>query len=232
MDTYNRSPASLVGDHLAATPGQKLSAKEIGLALDRGDAGVRHFAQLLVSAGAISAEPDPAHRRNSHTCRLLFFRTPQQAASWRPDTYAKYVSNMERRAPSASARTSSPAKRRPEGPLRFGVWADGALMIDGLARKQLTVPPADTASLAQSLAALPEGALQALCDGPLRPSFSLCIGERDYPLNAQQTADLIAYIEQLPARTIRAAGFQGALAGGALKPGTDHRIHRLTDEES
>lgn len=203
MSTLNRLTIEL-GNLLAKAPGTSFSTNDAAGALGCHQTSVSAGSRQLSELGAINLEVKSGRRG------AAMLMTAAQAAAWteRPPVQLRQSKQVE------------PCK------LRFAVWSDGALAIEGLARKQLTLPADDTGRLAEALAALPEGAFEGLCNSPLKPVFTLSINGKDYALNAQQAADLVAYIEQLPARTLRVPRARiGAL------PGTDHRVHRIETEE-
>lgn len=231
MSSDVRTTVARLGDLLASKPGVSMSVAEAAVELKRHRTGVNDAIVALTRAGAIMSGLHPDDRRRS-----VISMTPEQAAAWSADAGEAIAAtwglglHVATGVAKAAVATSAGAQRRRSAPLRFAVWSDGGLVIDGLTRKQLTLPAADTGALAQTLATLPEGALQALSASPLRPAFALHVEGRDYPLDAQQTADLVAYIEDLPARTIKTLTNAGRFAG-VQAPGTDHRVHRLETAE-
>jgi DNA-binding MarR family transcriptional regulator len=223
VSTAARTTLGLVGDFLASLPaGQSVIVKNLAKHLERDRAGVTDAISKLVAAKAVSSKADPEDLR-----RTIAYMTADQQQAWKGDAGAAVAAvaglNLEVRASAAKAAeaTRQAAADRRDQQLRFGVWNDGALAIEGLARKQLTLPAEATGSLAATLASLPEGALQALFESPLKPVFTLQVEGRDYPLTTEQAAALVAYIEQLPSKALRVPLVPG------FKPGTDHRSHRI-----
>lgn len=222
-----RTTAGLVGDLLAATPDQSQPSVTLTEKTGRDRAGVDRALQALTKAGALQCVPDAAGPATPGRRRSTYFMTLAQATAWTKDAGATVAAaarislEVATVASKAAAATVKGAKDRQLVRLRFGVWSDGALAIEGLARTQLTLPADETRNLVGMLSSLPEGALQAMFESPLRPVFVLRVSERDYPLTAEQTGDLVAYIEQLPAKALRLPTLPG------FKAGTDHRVHRL-----
>lgn len=223
MVNASRTTAGLVGDFLAAKAGQRFTTKDLSGTLQRDRGGVVDAVAALKHRDALQTMTDPEDRR-----RTLAFMTADQAAAWMADGGATSAAGLILSAAPASAKTvpvaAGESARKPAG-LRFGVWNDGAIAVEGLARKQLTLPAADACALALLFASFPEGALQALCASPLKPSFSIHLDGRDYPLDAQQTGQLVDYIEQLPSRVMQPMKFPGGAPAAA--PGTDNRVHRI-----
>jgi hypothetical protein len=111
--------------------------------------------------------------------------------------------------------------------LNLGIWSDGSLSIEGLAAKAVRVSAHDVGVLSTLVASLPEGALQALIDSPLQPQFTLHSNGRSYRLQGQQTRQLVDYLETLPKRWVRTEQAPALPWAGLLRPGTDHRTHRI-----
>lgn len=216
-DQSTRTVAGLVGDELAAHPaGKRFGLDKLSTILKRTSSAIGRAVNELAGAGAVIVEPDPKDAR-----KKLVYMPDDKRTAWRADSGASVAaagvslivpSFSERAAKASAGRTE---KLRP--PLRFGMWADGALVIEGLAKRQLTLPAGDTATLAALFSSFPEGSLAALCASPLQPAFTLRIDGHAYPMTGEQTAALIAYIEQLPAKAMR--GSPGS-ADGTYTPRT------------
>lgn len=226
MSNAPRTTAGLVGDFLASKAGQRFITKDLAGILQRDRGGLVDAVSKLKHRAAIETMVDPEDRR-----RTLAFMTAEQATAWLADGGASAAAGVVLSAALATGPAPAVAAgrsvRTPAG-LRFGVWNDGAIVIEGLVRKQLTLPAVDATALALLFATFPEGSLQALCASPLKPAFSLQIAGRGYPLTAEETAQLVDYIEQLPSRLMQPGAAGGMFPLPATsKPGTNNRVNRI-----
>lgn len=121
------------------------------------------------------------------------------------------------------------------GALLMGIYSDGSLAVEGLGRFAVKVAAADVRATVMQLTRLPEGAMQMLLDSPLRPECTLTdVQGRRHRLSSEQSRQLVDFLESLPSKLV-ATPTDGERASpwAALtpRPGTDHRSHRLADDD-
>jgi len=213
MSAEPRMTVALVGGSLAAVPSRHgVLVSDLSKLVKRHPTAVLKALRALADAGALNLERDPADGR-----RWMTSMSDEQRHAWLKDGGATVAAEAIAADAQQGKRTDIPPRERQAAaaPLRFAVWSDGAIAIEGLARRQLTLPAAQTGELAQLFATFPEGALQRLLESPLKPAFALHVAGREHSMTSDQAAELIAYIEQLPARSIRALHVP------------DNRVHRI-----
>jgi hypothetical protein len=158
----------------------------------------------------------------------VHFMTHDQATRWLAQRSLIVGAKPRRGAPRAVANPAAQAEHgKPAAALVIGIWSDGSLSVEGLQRKAVRMSADDVGALSSLLASLPEGALQALMDSPLRPQFALLSQGRSHPMSAQHARQLVDYLESLPSRLVRTEQAPALPWAGLLRPGTDHRTHRI-----
>lgn len=117
----------------------------------------------------------------------------------------------------------------------MGIFSDGSLAVEGLGRTTVKMAASDVRATVMQLTRLPEGAMQALLDSPLRPECTLTDGQgRRHRLSTEQSLQLVDFLESLPTKLVlMPTDGERASPWAALTPraGTDHRSHRLADGE-